>query len=344
MKAIRKLSPQPGAEIVDIPIPEIGEHDLLVRVKAAAMCKSDVEVFEWTPLVAAANYDLPFTLGHEFAGEVVKVGSLVKNFSVGDHIAGETHIPCGICRECRTDNQHICSNNMGVLGRNVDGCFAEYIRIPEVSAIKLPKDLDFNHGALLEPLGTALHALQKVSPSGKTLAVLGTGTIGLMACELGKALGATKIFALDINPKRLEQSLKCGADIAINGLEQDFVSVIKEETDGYGVQCVVELTGNQKVINQAIDALCTAGSMVHVGMVADELRIPSYMYRVVYRELKITGIFGRHMYKTWETLMDLIKANKVNLSTYVGDVMPMSQYQRALDRFDDLIGRAILVP
>ncbi len=342
MQALRKTKAGPGAEFVEVPIPEIGEHDLLVKIKATAMCKSDVEVFEWSSLVA--NLKTPFTLGHEFAGEVVKIGSLVKNFIPGDKVAGETHIPCGYCHECRTGNSHICTNQMGVLGRNVDGCFAEYIRLPEISAIKLDKDADYVQMSLLEPLGTALHSLQKANPSGKTVAILGVGTIGLMACELAKALGAVKVFSLDVNDSRLNYSLTRGADVAINGMKEDFVARVKEETDGIGVQCIVDFTGNNRVINQAIDALATAGQLVHVGMVGAELTIPDYMYRVVYRELKITGIFGRHMYNTWELLMSMLKNNKIDLSGYVGSVMPLTDYNKALDIFNDINGRAVMIP
>lgn len=342
MQAIRKVKPAPGADVVEIPIPKPGPRDLIVRVKAAAMCKSDIEVFEWTPLVRAAGYPLPFTLGHEFAGEVVEVGALVTGFRVGDRVAGETHIPCGQCRECRTGNQHICSGNMGVLGRNFDGCFAEYILLPEVSAIKLPNNADFIAGSLYEPLGTAIHALQKARPSGANIAILGTGTIGLMACEAAKAMGAGKVFAMDINPSRLEYSRKVGADVAANGLQQDFVSVIKQS--GCQVDAVIDFTGNQQVINQAIDALATAGRLVHVGMVGAELTIPEYMRRVVYRELVITGLFGRHMYTTWDILSNLLENGRVDLNHYVGDVMPMAEYETALERFDQLNGRVILIP
>lgn len=342
MKAIRKTRSGPGAEIVDIPIPECGPHDLLIRVKAAAMCKSDVEVFDWNTLVASANYALPFTLGHEFAGEVVKTGPLVKSFSEGDRVSGETHIPCGTCYECRTGNQHICSNGMGVLGRNVDGCFAEYIRLPEISAIKLSIDADFQQNALLEPLGTAMHALQKAKPSGANIAILGTGTIGLMACELAKLLGAARVFAMDINPERLAYSLKLGADVSINGREQNFVDEIKKHT-GH-LDAVIDFTGNPAVINQAIDALSIGGRLVHVGMVHSELTIPNYMYRVVYRELIVTGMYGRNMFRTWEPMLNMLDAGRINLQAYIGKVMPMWEYEHALEIFDNINGRAILIP
>lgn len=344
MKALQKQKPMPGADLVDIQIPEPGEHELLVKVKATAICKSDVEVIEWTPLVASANYNLPFTMGHEFSGEVEAVGRFVKNFKKGDSVAGETHIPCGYCRECRTDNQHICSNHMGVLGRTVDGSFAEYIKLPEISAIKLADDANLVHMSLLEPMGTALHALQKAEPSGKIVAVLGVGTIGLMACELAKLLGAFKVISMDVNEKRLAYSLSLGADIAINGANSDFVKIVMNETNGQGADCVLDFTGNIKVINQAIDILAPTGTLVHIGMVPENLIISDYMYRVVYRELKITGLYGRHMFKTWETLMRLVNSGKTNMDAYVGMVLPMDEYEKALEQFDAINGRAILIP
>jgi threonine 3-dehydrogenase len=328
--------------MIDIPVPGIGPRDLLVKVKATALCKSDVEVFEWTPLVQAANYPLPFTMGHEFAGEVVKTGELVKGFAAGDRAAGETHIPCGVCRECRTGNGHICANHMGVLGRTVDGSFAGYICLPEVSAIKLPPRADYIQCSLYEPLGTAVHALQKAAPSGKNIAILGPGTIGLMACEAAKAMGASRVFAVGSNPERLAYSLTIGADAAINGKEKDFPREIKKLCSR--LDAVIDCTGNTVLINQAIDALAIAGTLVCVGMVGAELTIPNFMYRVVYRELRITGIFGRHLYTTWDILENLLGSGRVKLEHYVGEVLPLHAYQKGLDHFSRLKGRAILIP
>jgi threonine 3-dehydrogenase len=329
--------------MVDISVPEIGPKELLVKVKASAICKSDIEVFEWTPLVQAANYTLPFTMGHEFAGEVIKTGELVQGFVPGDKVAGETHIPCGICRECKTGNAHICGNHMGVLGRTFNGSFAEYIRLPEVSAIKLAADADYVQCSLYEPLGTAIHALQKVKVlSGAHIAILGPGTIGLMLCEVAKALGASRVFSIGTNQERLKYSLELGADVAINTKEQDFVKEIRHHTSR--LDAVIDCTGNTVLINQAIDVLAIAGTLVHMGNVQAELTIPEFMYRVVYRELTITGIFGRHLYTTWDILDSLLESGRVKLEHYVGAIFAMQEYEKGIAHFSQLKGRVILIP
>ena len=332
----------PGAEMLDLPVPEIGPQDLLVKVKATALCKSDIDIYEWTPLVASANFKPPFIMGHEFAGEVVRIGELVKGFVPGDRIAGETHIPCGVCRECRTGRAHICTNHMKVLGRSVDGSFAEYIRLPEVAAIKLAPQADFVQCSMYEPLATAVHSLQKANPSGKHIVVLGPGTIGLMTCEAAKAMGASRVYAVGTNPERLKYSLELGADAAINTKEKDFVKEIRKLSSR--VDAVIDCTGNTNLINQAIDLLAIAGTLVFVGMVESELTIPSYMYRVVYRELVLTGIFGRHLYTTWDILDGLLESGRVKLEHYVGDRMPLKDYKKGMERFSQLKGRAILLP
>lgn len=344
MKALVKDKAEPGAILQEMPSPVPQETDLLVRIKATALCKSDVDVIEWTPLVAASNLSLPLIMGHEFLGEVVDMGKLVKNFKVGDHITGETHIPCGYCYPCRNGNQHICSNNMGVLGRNVHGSFAEYIRIPERSAIKVDQGLSPAHGSLLEPLVTALHALSKGNVSGDTVLVSGCGTIGLMAVELAKILGATKIFALDVFQNKLDAALKFGADVVINGRENDLVEVIESETNGVGVGTVIETTGNQKVINNAVNALRVAGTLVFVGMIDYPLTFNEFMHKVVYRELKLTGIFGRRIYETWETAHRILESGKLDLAHYVGAEIKLEEYEKGLELFPTTLGRVVMYP
>jgi threonine 3-dehydrogenase len=163
-----------------------------------------------------------------------------------------------------------------------------------------------------------------------------------MTCEAGKALGAAKVFAVGTNKERLKFSLSIGADAALNTKECNWVSEVKKQCSH--LDAVIDMTGNPLLINQAIDALSTAGRLVHVGMVPAELTIPDYMYRVVYRELKITGLFGRHLYTTWDILDSLLENGRVKLEHYVGETLPLGQYEKAIQDFGNLTGRAILLP
>lgn len=343
MKALRKVTPGFGAELVEIPIPSIEVDEVLIKVKATALCKSDVDVYNWTPLVASANYPLPLTMGHEFLGEVVEVGKAVSGLHVGDQVVGETHIPCGHCRSCWSGNRHIC-DDMGVLGRNVDGSFAEYIILPAVSAIKVDKSLPPAHGAIMEPLGTALHALTKGEVWGKSVLILGCGVIGLMAVHLAKILGATSVFAVSTTPSKLEKASRLGADKVINSKEEDMVEVIMEETHGNGVGVVIETTGNESVINKAIDVLQKAGRVVFVGMIEESLTIEKFMVRVVYKEVELTGIFGRRIYETWELLRELLETKDIDLGTFIGAEMPLTDYKKGFEQFSSFTGRIIFYP
>ncbi len=341
MKAIVKESRKPGFSMKEVPVPEIGRNEVLIKVEASALCRSDVDVCEWTELVDRAGYALPFIMGHEFSGTIVKTGEDVQGFREGDRVAGETHIPCGYCETCRTGNQHICGNHMGVLGRTVDGCFAEYIALHEKALIRLPDNVSFEEGAILEPFATAMHAVSKANPSGKSLLIAGVGTIGQMAVEIAKFLGCTKLFAVDINDYKLEETKKRGADIVINGTKEDLVEIVKRETYGYGVDAVIDFTGSQYVINQEVEAVKIAGTIVHVGMVEKPLTYHNFMYGVVYKELIVTGIFGRRMYETWTEVMNILKTGKIDLKSFVAKEMKLEEFEKALQDFASVSGRIV---
>lgn len=344
MKALRKLKAGKGAIFCDVPIPIIDQTDLLIKIKATALCKSDVEVYEWSDLLTSLNFPLPVTMGHEFLGEVVEVGGLVTNFKVGDHISGETHVPCGYCHTCRTGNQHICSNHMKIIGRSLDGSFADYIKVPVVSAIKVDKGLPAKHGALLEPLAVAVHSLTKANIFGKSIVILGCGTIGLMTVELAKVLGASKVIAVSTTPSKLKCALKLGADLVINSKETNLVEVVMEETKGLGVGAVIDNTGNEKLINDAIDILQIAGTFVFVGMVDTSLEIKQFMKRVAFRELLLTGIYGRKMYETWDIVENVLEVGRLKLESYVAAEIPLSDYEKGIEMFSTLPGRVIMYP
>lgn len=344
MKALRKIKNEAGAEFQDIPIPKIGPTDLLVKVKATALCKSDIDVYNWTPVVQNLKLPLPITMGHEFLGEVVDIGEVVKGFSIGDHVVGETHVPCGYCYACKTGKSHICVNNMGVLGRSIDGSFAEFIRLPSISAIKVDNSMPPSHGAIMEPLATAIHATTKADVAGKTVAILGCGAIGLMNIEIAKILGATRVIAISRTQAKLDKARELGADLVINNKNNDMVEAVMENTHGIGVDVIIDYTGDINVINDSVDMLKVGGKCVYVGMIDYPLTFEKFMVRVVYKELVLTGIFGREIYSTWEVLNNILESNRMNLKNYIADEVPLSDISKWIDKASKLTGRVILYP
>lgn len=341
MKAIIKEKPGFGAIYTDIREPIINEKEVLIEVKAAALCKSDVDVYEWSPVVKASNFPLPCVMGHEFIGEVVETGKFIKALKVGDLVSGETHIPCGVCYCCKMGKQHICCNGMGVVGRNTDGCFAQYIKLPEISAIKMDPDMPYAHGAIMEPLGTALHALQKVDVAGRMILVLGCGAIGLMSIELARFLGAGKIIAVSTSPEKLNMAKNVGADLVINGKETDMIRAVLDYTHGVGVDAALEYTGNQRVINNMIQCMKTAGTCVFVGMINYPITFNDFMLKVVLKEIVLTGIYGRQIHATWEILKGILATGKLNLDNYVYAEMPLEQFEEAVELSRKAVGRIV---
>jgi threonine 3-dehydrogenase len=342
MKAIRKTVAGKGAKLVEVERPVIGVSDLLVEINAAAICRSDVDVYEWTPSVAQGGYKIPFTMGHEYSGEVVEVGSAVRGFAKGDFIAGETHVPCGHCRACRTGKQHICDNGMGLVGRSVDGCFSPYMRVPVAAAIKIDRSTKPEHAAVFEPLGVAVHALQAGRVSGKIVAVFGCGTIGRMTVELAKLLGASTVVAVSSTASKIPDVLAHGADFAVDSRKDNPAEAIKKIVGG--VDVAVETSGDMGVIGSAIDSLAVGGRLVLMGTVEQPFTVDRFMRRVVYREIEISGIFGRLMYETWDVLTALVKLGRLDPGRYVSEVMPMSEFESAFEKFKQAPGRIILTP
>ena len=309
MKAIVKDKPGPGAVLRDVEVPKVGPKDVLIRVKAGAICGSDVHIYEWDPWAQSVIPKLPHILGHEFAGEVVEVGKEVHHLKPGDHVAGETHIPCDNCYFCLTGQRHICLN-MKVYGVHSQGIFSEYTTVPEPCAVKIPPEIPFPVAALMEPCGVAVHGLSKGIISGKTLLIFGCGPIGLFALQGALAYGASRVYSVDISANRLKMAQSFGATKAFHGEKDPVEKTILDETRGIGVDMVLEISGSQKAYDQGLRLLRKAGTFVVVGLPSKpiQLEIPT---NVMYKEAKILGITGREMYDTWFQVIELIQSRKI---------------------------------
>ncbi len=325
MKAILKEKPGPGAVLKEMEIPKPGPKEVLVRVKVGAICGSDVHIYEWDPWAQSVVPRLPQVLGHEFAGEVLEVGKEVRAVKRGDHVAGETHIPCDQCYFCLTGQRHICQF-MKVYGVHSQGIFSEYTTVPEPCAVKIPEEIPWPAAAMMEPCGVAVHGLSKGIVSGKTLAIFGCGPIGLFALQGAFAYGAFRVYAIDVSENRLKMARSYGATEVFRAGNDPLEKVILEETQGMGVDMVLEISGAQQAYDQGLRLLRKAGTFVIIGVAAKpiQLEIPT---NIMYKEARIFGITGREMYETWNQVIELIRSKKIELEKVATHKLPAERFE-----------------
>lgn len=343
MCGIYKPAPAPGAEWrTDLPIPQAGPRDILVRVRAAAVCGTDMHILPWSDW-AMARVPTPMVFGHEFSGDIVEVGEDVTDFEPGDRVAGETHIPCNNCYMCKSNRRHNCVN-MKIIGVHVPGCFAEYISFPQDCAYKIADSISYEKGAMLEPMGVGVHGISVGAVSGQNTLVYGAGPIGVMAVGAARAMGAKKVICVDMFESKLELARKMGADAVINAKSVDVLKAIMAETDGIGADVVADYTGNEQAIRLGLDALRKNGTFVVVGLPSKDVSL-NLTDAVIYKEAVLIGVTGRLMYETWEECSNILAAPGFSLDPVVGGIYPLKDYQAA---FDDIAagkpGKMILIP
>jgi threonine 3-dehydrogenase len=324
MKALVKLTPD-HTEIQIVPIPECGTCDVLVRVRAAALCGTDLHILEWNSWAQGAGIKLPFIMGHECCGDVVAFGNNVRGYKVGDKVVAETHIPCGRCYQCLNGEQHICSN-LTIFGVHTNGCFAEYALIPAVCARKIPENITHDVGSIMEPLGTAFRAALETNVGGANVVVLGCGPIGLFAVTSASTLGAAQTIATDVSPDRLAIARQVGADMVLNPLNDDICQQIMESTDGIGVDVIIEASGNIAAIKQSFGFLRKGGTMAMVGLPGQPIEM-DLGREVVFKEANIIGIHGRKMFETWTKMERLLNADKLNVNPVITHTMSLDNWQ-----------------
>jgi len=326
MKAIVKETPQQGAVIKDIMVPRIKDDELLINVKNAAICGTDVHIFNWTNY-ASSRITLPFIFGHECAGDVVEVGKNVTFFKKNDKVAVETHVPCGNCFQCRTGLQHICGD-MKIIGVHLDGTFAEFAVIPAACAWKLDDSISYEIAATMEPFGIAVHALSKTKPSGKKIVIFGCGPIGIYAQMVAKYSGADCVVGVDIKDERLELSNKLASDIVINSTKTNVTKKIAEITKGSGADIVIELTGNSIAVNDALKVLRRGGEIVLVGLFNNPVEL-DLVNNVIYKEANVYGVTGRIMWDTWYTAQNMILSTKIDIKPVITHCYGLHDYEKA---------------
>jgi len=342
MKAIRMIESGKPLQLQQIPIPAIGEKDILVRVRAAGICHSDAHY-----RAGRSNMGrMPITLGHEVAGEVELIGPQVTNVRAGERVCLHYNISCGECDHCIAGNEQFCET-VRMIGHHVDGGYAEYVAVPERNAIHLPDEIPFEEGAtLMCASATALHALYKARvKAGETVAVFGVGGLGLSAIQLAKASGATQVFAVDIKLDKLELASEYGA-IPVNAGRVDAVEEIRKFTKGKGVNVALELIGLPKTMGQAIESIGVMGRAVIVGLTNQAISIDTYN-QVLGKEAEIIGS-NDHLLHELPLLVDMARRKTLDTSKVVSQIIPL-EADKINKRLDDLEiytsdVRAVIVP
>jgi len=255
------------------------------------------------------------------------VGKNVANFNKGDRVAAETHVPCGQCFQCNTGLQHICKD-MKLVGVHIDGAFAEFAILPAVCAWKLDPGISYEIGATMEPFGIGVHAMSKTKPAGKKVIVFGCGPIGIYTQMIAKLSGAEFVIGVDITKERLDLAKKMGTDIVLNSKETDVVAEVDRMTKGFGMDIVVELTGNKAVLNDATKTLRRGGDIVLVGLFSGSVEW-DVVNNVIYKEANVYGITGRIMWDTWWTAQSIILSGKMDLRPVITHYFDLSDFDKA---------------
>ncbi len=342
MQAVRLIEVGKPLQKQEIPIPEIGEREVLVRVKAAGICHSDVHYRAGKSPV----YPLPMTLGHEIAGVVEATGRQVSRVKPGDRVVLHYMVACGDCYYCSTGNEQFCSQGL-MLGHYTDGGYAEFVAVPERNAVLLPEEIPFEQGAtLMCASATSFHALRKSRlKAGETVAVFGTGSLGLSALQLARAMGALDVYAVDINPDKLKTAEQYGA-IPVNGAEADPVDEIRRLTGGRGVDVVLELIGLPTTMRQAVRSLAIFGRAVLVGISDRPLEIDTY-HEILGPETELIGS-NDHLLQELPMLIEYARRGVLDLSHVVSRTVPLDAeaINLALDNLEQFGGgfRTVIVP
>ena len=328
MKALIKESPQKGAVLRDVEVPAIRDNEVLVKVKKAAICGTDIHIYFWTAY-AQQRLKLPMIFGHEFCGEVVEVGKNTKRLKKGDLVAVETHIPCEVCFQCNTGLMHVC-RDMKIIGVHTTGTFSEYAAIPEICAWKLSPTTSPDIGAVYEPFGIGVHALARHKVAGKRVLITGAGPIGLFALAVARMSGAMKIFSSDISDDRLKLASRMGADVVLNPQKVDVVKEIMKETGDFGVDIFVELSGNGEACRTGLKALRRGGAVSLVGLFNNTVEL-DLVSDVIYKEATVYGITGRTMFSTWTEAADILDSGNIDISPVITHHFSLEEFEKAFE-------------
>ena len=323
MKALVKSKAEVGLWADEVPAPNPGINDVLIKVHKTGICGTDLHIYDWDNWAQGA-IRTPLVIGHEFVGEVAAVGSNVADFQVGEIVSGEGHVVCGLCRNCLAGRRHLCANTQGV-GVNRDGAFAEYIAIPVSNVWRHSEKVTPEIAAIFDPFGNAVHTALSFPVLGEDVLITGAGPIGIMAVAVARHAGARHIVITDLNPKRLELARRMGATLAIDPRLQPLKEVQRQLGMKEGFDVGLEMSGNAQALEGMLDNLCHGGKVAMLGIPADTQTVD--WRKVIFNMITIKGIYGREMYETWYLMTAMLESG-LDISPVITHRLPWYEYEQ----------------
>jgi threonine 3-dehydrogenase len=326
MRALVKKYAKPGLWLDEVPVPEVGINDVLIKVHKTAVCGTDVHIWDWNAW-AQKTIPVPMVIGHEFVGRVMAMGSNVADLNIGDIVSGEGHIVCGRCRNCLAGRRHLCKDTNGV-GVNRTGAFAEYICIPVTNVWHADPSIPMEILSIFDPFGNATHTTLAFPVLGEDVLITGAGPIGIMATAIARHAGARYIVTTDMNPYRLDLAKKMGATVALNVKERTLADVRKELGMKEGFDVGLEMSGNGAALKEMLANMCHGGKVAMLGIPSGDVAID--WNQVIFNMLTIKGIYGREMYETWYLMQSLIKIG-LDLTPVITHRMHYTEFEEAFN-------------
>jgi threonine 3-dehydrogenase len=326
MQAVIKEQRAPGLKVTTVPKPSAGPGEVLIAVRHAGVCGTDVHIADWNAW-AEGRLRPPVVVGHEFAGEIVAVGAGVEELRTGQLVTAEGHIVCGHCLQCRTGNSHICKNTR-IIGVDRDGAFAEYIAMPATNVLPLD-GIPTSVGAVMDPMGNAFHTVLTADIPGSTVFVVGCGPIGCFAVGIARAAGAAKVIASDVNAKRLALAKRMGAHVTVDATRDDVVAAVRAETGGEGADVVCEMSGVPSALHQAFGAVRLGGRVQLLGIPNGQVPV-DFATEIIFKGITVYGVIGRKMYETWNQMRRYLSAGLVDPRPVITHQFPLAKIDEAL--------------
>ena len=322
MRALVKANAEPGLWMQDVPVPQVGASDVLIRVRKTSICGTDLHIHHWDAW-AQQTIPVPMVVGHEFMGEITAIGPAVEGLQVGQRVAGEGHVTCGHCRNCKGGRREFCHNHTGV-GVTRPGAFAEYVVIPAQNVFVVPAHISDEVAAVLDPLGNATHTALRFDVVGEDVLITGAGPIGILATAIVRHIGARNVVVTDVNPYRLAMAAANGATRVVNVTQEDLPTVMAELSMAEGFDVGLEMSGAEAAFNQMLDSMNHGGRIAVLGIPSGPMTLD--VNDVIFKGLEIQGIYGRKIFETWYKMSAMLQSGL--------DVSGIVTHRIAADDFD----------